>query len=210
MRRLAFILLFACSSSSSPIDGTGNLVTEQRAVPVFHALSITENLSAEIAIGPTSVALEMDDNLVARVATHVENGVLVVEPADGEPELRPSANARLRITTPRLDDISASGVTSVTATSADPISIRAVEDARIVVEGTSARVAIFTTGAARVDCRAMATAADVRSNEASIVRVRATERVSATATEAAAIRVFGNPPSREVVTTDAATVRFEE
>ncbi|AKU97297.1 hypothetical protein AKJ09_03961 [Labilithrix luteola] len=203
------VALVGCGDGS--LDGSGVLVTDQRAVTEFHALSITENLVAEIGVGPSSVTLEMDDNLVKRVAAHVEDGVLVLERGDGEPELRPTNNARIRITTPHLDDISASGATTVLAKSASPaVAISATGRSHVSIAGAAVVVSISATGASDVDSQVPATRADVTTTGTSRVRVRVSERLAATATGASQITVLGEPAAREIVTTGRADVLFSE
>ncbi|MDF2692145.1 MAG: hypothetical protein K0S65_528 [Labilithrix sp.] len=206
---LGALVLAACKDSEA-IEGNGVIVSEQRVVPAFSALSISENLSAEVAVGPTALTVEMDDNLVRRVVSEVRDGVLFVEPLSG-PELRPTSKARVRITTPGLVAISASGTATVAAnSSATAVTIHTIDDARVELSGRAASVSITTTGASRVDCDTSAGIAEVRSNDASDVRVRVAERLSVRVTDAAKITVFGDPRTREIDASDAAKVTFVE
>jgi|GEM_PF-4942074 len=204
-----FVLLAGCSSES--LDGSGVIVTEARTVPEFHGISITENLVAEIATGPTSVDVEMDDNLVQRVATHVEGGILIIEPGAGEPELRPTTRARIRVKMPKLDSIEASRAAAVRAEgSATALSITTSGQAAVAFSGGASSVVVDAHEASRVDCHAASRQAEVTSTGSSNVRVHASERLRVTATDAASVNVSGQPPSREVVTTDAARVVFSD
>lgn len=191
--------------------GDDDLVVQPRVVPEFTSLVIAEDLSAEIGVGDAAVTLEMDADLVDHVVTEVEGGVLHVGARPGGPALHPSSRARVRILTPRLTAVTASGGATVVASSGEPaVQLTAKDSARIELLGSASSVAIATEGAAWVDSQTAAAAADVKSRDASRVRVRVAERLSAHAADAARITVLGQPPARAVEAADGASVVFGE
>lgn len=193
------------------IEGNGDLATETRALAAFHALVIADDLSAEIAIGPSAVSLELDENLVKDVATDVRDGVLHIGRRPGGPALRPSAGARVRIVAPRIDAITASDASTVSAITAGiAMTVTTLDAARVDLTGAAPEVFIRSSGASRVDCQTAATAASIASGDTSDVRVRVSERLAVQAGDAAKVTVLGNPTSREVDAKDAATVVFPE
>ena len=200
----------ACSSDGE-LAGNGVLVHDARTVEAFHGVAASENLVVEVTVGPQAIDLEMDDNLVGRVATFVRGGVLFVEPQAEGPELKPSARSRIRVTVPSLDHVEVTGAAQILATTAAPaIAVEASASGRAEVSGTSTNIAITTSGSADVVSRIPAAVAEISSTASSTVQARATSRVQVTAIDSAFVRVGGSPPVRELVQLDAALIQIVE
>jgi Putative auto-transporter adhesin, head GIN domain len=83
---LALALLSACivvvdgDGYGRGLRGSGVRAEEQRTVPPFHAVELQTAASAVVRVGSgPGLQLACDDNLLARIETHVTNGVLRID-----------------------------------------------------------------------------------------------------------------------------------
>lgn len=93
----------------TPDLGSGNRIRQTRPAGDFTRVIADDALDVEIAIGPrAAIELEGDDNLIDRIRTDAEGGVLHLRVRGGYRVRRPML---ARITMPRLDrvDLDASG-----------------------------------------------------------------------------------------------------
>lgn len=73
---LALLTLGACNH----ITGSGNIISEKRSPGDFHGVSVGGGFNVEIKIGPVrEVIVEADDNVMERIRTYVDDGVLRIE-----------------------------------------------------------------------------------------------------------------------------------
>src|SRR5687768_6948366 len=84
----SLVLLSACRDRA--LEGNGHIVAESREVPAFSGVAVSDRLRAEITEGPPSLTLELDENIIGLVHTHVEGNVLFIEPSDDDLDLEPS------------------------------------------------------------------------------------------------------------------------
>jgi Putative auto-transporter adhesin, head GIN domain len=113
MKNLLFFLVIAilvvsCNGFGPGITGNGNIRTEKRTTPDFHAVKSAGSIDVEITGGDSyAVSVENDDNLLQYVETSVHDGTLIVDYKDGI-----SINndhAKVYITAPSLDKVGVSG-----------------------------------------------------------------------------------------------------
>lgn len=100
----ALLTLGACHH----VTGSGNIITEKRSTGEFKGVHIGGGFTAEVRIGPvTEVVVEADDNVMDRIRTRVEGGILKVE----TDRLNNTTNVHLKvyITTPVLTTVKGSG-----------------------------------------------------------------------------------------------------
>lgn len=97
-----------------PVDGSGNRVTQARPAGDFTRIIADDAMDVEIRIGPSAaIELEGDDNLIGRIRTDADKGVLHLR-VEGSYRVRRPMVAR--ITMPRLErvDLEASGDARIT------------------------------------------------------------------------------------------------
>ena len=89
--------------------------TEDRDVPEFDALSVASGIRATVELGPRSVRVDADDDVLSLVETRVEDGTLQVR---FKPHSHLHGDHRVAVTirTPRLRAVAASGGSFVRAT----------------------------------------------------------------------------------------------
>jgi hypothetical protein len=109
MRLAATLAVFlAVPAVACGEPGDGNVTTERRDLGgTFDAISLRGSVDARVKVGPAvSVAVTIDQNLQPYVKTRLEGGTLVVEQ---ERELRPSKDAYVEVTLPRLRAFATAG-----------------------------------------------------------------------------------------------------
>ena len=113
---LAATAALACSDVTDPdaddgIQGSGNVITESRAVSDFHAVYLS-GAGADVVIehtGEETLTITTDDNIMPLVTSEVRDGTLRLG-IDGSTHTR---TLRYHITVKQLDAIEASGVLAV-------------------------------------------------------------------------------------------------
>ncbi len=115
---LSALLILGCSVVSNTIlgrntlRGSGQLVTEQRAVRDFDRISITAIGDVNLTQGESETLLiEADDNLLPYIETRVENGTLILGLTEEARDLniRPSKPIRFNLTIINLASLSIPG-----------------------------------------------------------------------------------------------------
>lgn len=104
----AFLLLISCDYTT----GSGNIITEKRAVGNFSEISVSNSIEVEVKIGPVAaVEVEADDNIIEHIVTKVSGSILKI----GVEDLHSISNSHLKvyITTPVLKSVNANSSAEV-------------------------------------------------------------------------------------------------
>jgi hypothetical protein len=113
---IASISLSACDFvTGKRVKGNGNMKTEERTEDAFAGVESRSNLSTYVGIGPQSIKVEAEENLLPYIETYVENGVLKIDTKDGF-WLKTNRSIKVYITSPRLNMIKVSGTGDVEGT----------------------------------------------------------------------------------------------
>jgi hypothetical protein len=115
MKKLFFALcaaaLFLASCdfvSGKRVKGNGNMKTDERSETGFTGVTNGTNFDTYVGIGPYSVKIEAEENILPYIKTFVDNGVLKVETEDGF-WLKTKRTVKIYVTAPRLNKINAAG-----------------------------------------------------------------------------------------------------
>ncbi len=153
---LALALLIAGCSGIVGEGGSGDLVTETREVADFTAIDVSRAIRVDVTVAPgdPSVEVTYDDNLVDGIEVSVDGGVLIL---DADRNMRPSDGARIVVRVPALDEITASGASSVAVSGTlegDAVRLKVSGASRIEVPEIRAAVLdIAASGASTVNLR---------------------------------------------------------
>lgn len=225
---VAALLGTACGSNQ--VRGDGQLRDELREVSgTFTRVRVEESYRAEVSLGEPQVLLRLDQNLLKDTVVRFEGSTLVITSTPGT-NLEPSAGAVIRIRTPHLQSVDASGATSVTAeldgsapvlssSGASSITARltaqaqtlAVETSgasRIEVSGAAESQTLHASGSSQLDSTVPSRIAEVRASGAARIHLEAKESVRGEASGASEVTVAGAPPQRSVSTSGDAKVQF--
>lgn len=75
-------ILTGCNLGTT-VDGSGDIMTEERQVPTFRGLVIKGNANANIQIGTEqNLAITTDDNILKILRTTVSDGILTIDSED--------------------------------------------------------------------------------------------------------------------------------
>ncbi len=176
------------------VDGSGNLVTEERPVSEFHGLVATGVGRIEIRRGATeSLRITADDNILPILTSEVRNGRLHLG-SDGT--FTSHDGPRYEITVRDLDELTLAGVMAVEATGIDTelfkVNISGVSVA--TVSGRADRQKVTVAGVSRYDARDLVSrTVDVDVTGPSSAVVRASGALRGSAIGGATIEYIGNP-----------------
>ena len=104
----ACVLLISCDYTS----GSGNIITDTRAVGNFNSISVSSSFDVEVKIGPAAaIRVEADDNIMKYIVTNVSGNELRIK-VEGMHNLN-NVHMKVFITTPSLNRINADASASV-------------------------------------------------------------------------------------------------
>ena len=212
--------------------GNGAVVEEVRTVPEFtDGLRVENALKVRYHVGPQSVTVRADSNVIGLIETFVENGVLVVRRVDGVeflaatneldvwgpalPQLEANSAATLEVTFPPVDalKLSANSSSTVTAKGLQARRLELVADSAstALVTGELSELQVTGVSSSTVDTRgATAQRATVNATSSSWLKVRASDEVTGTAQSSSRVDIYGRPRVTNVVATSASTVAQAE
>lgn len=112
MRKIVFFAaIIIAFTSCDRLSGSGNIVTEKRALDNFTGISVGSAFEAEIKSGPYAVEVEADDNLMKHIKTRVTGGILKIEFKKNTSIT--NAHLKVYITAPEINRINSSGAARV-------------------------------------------------------------------------------------------------
>ncbi|MDA0351825.1 MAG: DUF2807 domain-containing protein [Chloroflexi bacterium] len=129
--------------------GSGHLVTEQRVVSTFQSVRVSDGLRVEIDRGPATVEVTLDGNLIGRLTTAVIGGQLMISCDD----CAPTADSLVRLTTPNLDRLVASGGSRIVAADleGDRLSLELNGGSYLEIGGSINELTIDGSGGSEID-----------------------------------------------------------
>lgn len=182
------------------VTGSGNVVTETRDIRDFSSLEVSGIFRIEVtAQKDFDVAVQADDNLMPFIKTEVRGGVLHIE---SEKHLKTSGPIVVRIAAPDLENIEASGVSSVSVKNlkSDKFGLDTSGASKITVQGSAANFTVDVSGASQIDAGELAAEnATVGASGASNVTVNVSSKLNADASGASKIFYSGPVKSENVV-----------
>lgn len=194
------------------IQGNGDIVEQERPVGAFARVSLAEGLHGDVIVGPeTSVKIRGDSNLLEFIRLELRDGVLTSE-LDGRMGLFPSQPIVVTIITPTLKELRALNGTHLSASGIDTESfvLRASTHARVNVSGSAGKLTLAATNDSDVQAGELAVeTASIGVSGSTEVRLHVTQEIFGTASGGSSITVQGNPPVRDIKTSESSQVHFE-
>ena len=178
------------------LDGSGNVVTESRALGPFHAVSFSGlgHLVLE-QTGSPSLTITAEDNIQPLLVSEVVDGRLTlgVAPNTNLGRVQP---IEFRLTTPALDELSVTGAARIDATNIDSDRLDVVVNGAttVTIAGRADQQDITITGASTYDAAALESrTVTVDATGASRVVVRVSEALTARVRIPSSVTYIGNP-----------------
>jgi len=171
--------------------------SQTRQVSAFHAIDLAGTLTVEVTVGkPASVEITGDADLVDKVITRVDNGVLILDTRREQHRDRRRNRLRAIVTMPDVTALTISGTGTMKVTGVGN------ERLAIAVPGTGELKLTGTTGALQIklDGTGQVTASDLAARDVVVdiagtgqATLRATSSLDARITGTGAIEVHGHP-----------------
>jgi hypothetical protein len=188
------IILFSCFRSKK---GSGNIITETRAVAAFNAVDVSNSINVELVQGnKNEVVVEADDNIIKNIEVVNNGGVLSIK-LNHRGSIR-KFTARVRVTAPVFSSISASSSSSIkssnTITSTDKIKIDASSSADIELDLDVPNVIAECSSSASIDLNGRAKIFEAKANSSADIKAEnlKAETVKADASSSASVHVFAS------------------
>ncbi|AXY75773.1 DUF2807 domain-containing protein [Paraflavitalea soli] len=167
MKKLIFILcavnalvLSSCDFvAGKRVKGNGNVQTVDRPETGFEGIVGGSNFDTYVGIGPYSVKIEAEENIIPYIETFVDNGVLRIETKDGF-WLKPRRAVKITVTAPRLTRIHSSGngniISTTKLTDSSRIDLRVTGNAEMKVEVDAPEIEAELTGNGGIEVKGLA------------------------------------------------------
>jgi hypothetical protein len=224
------LLLSACAFAQ--VAGNGVSREETREVADFTGVEVGSGLNAKVTVGPKSVRISGDENLVALITTEVQDNKLTVSLKKGT-RVKDSSKVRITISSPEVTSVGASGGADVdadvSATSsfaaaasgggelnvrnvdAKSLAVEASGGAEVTVKGRANTVAVEASGGSEVHARdlSLKTLA-VEASGGSSVEANPTDSIAAEASGGSTVHVASSPSQRAVQASGGSEVIFKQ
>lgn len=200
-------IILAASVAVLALAGTAS--AEQRQLSGFTRVSANAGTDVEVVAGP-AFRVDVSGRDATRVVTRVEDSTLIVEPVRGNWFQRGPRDARVRVSMPRVDGLSASSGADLSATgiNSEAIELDSSSGADLRVSG---RCGSFTADASSgsdiyaEDLRCENGSVDVSSG--ADARVFASGRLNVDASSGGGVVTYGNPGLGNVDLSSGGSVR---
>ena len=183
------------SSSSGTLQGSGRAVAQVRTVPAFTSVELAGSNNVTVSVGGKQrVVVRGDDNLVARVTTHVQAGRLVIGNRPGS--FTTTAPMSVTVTVPELNGftLSGSGTVGVDGISTPRFTLALPGSGVIDASGTATRLGASVSGSGQaglIDLRAQDVDASVSGS--GTIMLTALDRLDASISGSGSIIYLGDP-----------------
>ena len=186
------------SSLNNSVQGSGNIVTENRQVEDFSAVDVGGVFKVEITAGKDfSVNVEADDNLLPLIQTSVNGDTLEISTDE---KLSSKSPILVRVTAPNISEIKASGAAKVSIIDIknSELSVELSGASELTATGETGSLNAEISGASVIKARQLSTeSAGVDASGASRAYVSASQTLTAEATGASSVTYLGNPENIE-------------
>jgi hypothetical protein len=204
------LIVVVCAAGCGGLVGNGVAGSESRDLTGFTSVEMTGDFHATLKNGPWGhLVLTGDQNLLPFIDTDVSGGTLVVGTHRGIDERLP---IEVYLTLPSLASVRASGDSTIDAELAtiDRFAIDASGTSIVRVSGHVDATTLTASGDSQILTQTL-DAADVSVDASGTAQLEVAARTSVTGTLSGVsrLRVWGQPATRTLETTEDASVRFE-
>jgi Putative auto-transporter adhesin, head GIN domain len=206
MKKLIVVLLMVsslaagCMLHHDQVVGSGQRRREKREIAAFTSISTEGAYEVEVVSQkPLGLEIEGDDNILPLITTDVSNGVLHIKSKRGFSVSRPIV---LKISTPNIDAIAASGAGSVEVSDLknDKFEIDSNGAPSIKVSGETGEINIEANGAGKIDAQKLRAAkGTVEANGVAKIQVFARDELNVTVSGPSSVVYSGDPKLNKTV-----------
>jgi len=205
---LLTIPLIGCNGAfHSSIEGNGNSIEKNFSVDEFSVVDASHAFEVEISVGgETSVKIEIDENLMKYVEVYVKDNTLYL---GVENNVNINGKMKATISTPNLNGVDVSGACKidVAGIKSDKFSIDMSGACKGTFAGNTKILSIDLSGATKLNTSELkATNVTVDVSGASKCSVYSSESLSADASGASTIVIYGDPAKVETDLSGASSI----
>jgi hypothetical protein len=203
------LLVAGCALAplSTPVVGSGVVLTESRQLPPFSTIRVESAVRATVTVGPTqSVTVTADDNILSHVVTSVSGSRLDIRM---EGAVQQVTKVEVVVTAPTLVGLEASSAGSATVSGivADELRVSTESAGTVFASGTATSIDVSASENSTADLSDVAAqVAKVRVESAARAMLRVTTSVTGRADTAGVVIIEGQPRSVAVETDTAGQV----
>ncbi len=192
---ISFLFALIVLSSCHQIQGSGNVVTENRSTGDFTGVSAGGGFEVELKTGPsTEVRVEADDNLMKYIETRVSGNVLHISTKSNTNIM--DGHYKVFVTSPEINFINSSGAASIHIINVikndEKIKLEASGAASINGEVDAPKISADASGAANITVSGRTMNYDAEASGSATIKTSElmSETTKAQASGAANIHVF--------------------
>lgn len=207
------LVAFSACREFKQVRGSGNIITQNKTIGNFNAISVGGAFEVEIKNGPvTEIKLEADDNIIKYVDIHVSGNTLKVK-TEGLNNLN-NAHLKVFVTAPNISEIKSSGAATVDIKGVlknnDKINLDASGAANINGEVDAPEIVTEASGAANIDITGRTKNYKANASGSGTVRSSGlmSETTKATASGAGTVHVYSSV-SMDANASGAGTVHYK-
>jgi len=211
MDKITFILIAASLAVSGcarhGIKGDGTIVTENRTVSEYSAITAMGGCQIKWTSGKPALAITTDSNLLSHVKTEVVGHTLkILSPGI----LRPTQRITVVLSSASLSDVRLTGGMSFTAAplSSSDLKLQSTGASDVCFEGAVTNLDVRMTGASKLDAKALkAQTATLSLVGASVADITVAEALNVSMTGACSLTYSGKPKTVDKSVTGACSIR---
>jgi hypothetical protein len=192
---LALGLFLTTGCDNDQLEGSGNIISDDRSGDSFSAIDVSDALDVTINQGSEHrVIVRGDDNLITRIITSVSNGVFTARLQSGSYR---NVDFSIEVTVPTLERINFNDAVNgdlINFTASEPLTVELNDASRLDMSGSAPSLILDINDASNLDAFSFTTevcTADV--NDASSVRLTVNDRLEGSVSDASSFRFRGNP-----------------
>lgn len=188
--------LSGCSinTNTDDIEGSGNIISEQRKIKPFHAILIKGSTNIKMTQSPDiSLYISADDNILPLIKAHVDQGTLVIETTQ---DYSSNETVKINLVTPTLDMITIDGASHIGLNKlhTKKLTIHVNGAGQVHATGKADYLDIRVKGAANVDAQKLiSNHVNARIEGAGKIHVHPTQAIKASVEGVGSIIYEGNP-----------------
>ena len=224
------LLLSACAFAQ--VSGNGVAREETREVADFTGVEVGSGLSAKVTVGPKSVRISGDENLVGLVRTEVDDSTLEISLEKGS-RVKGTSKLHITISSPKVTSVSASGGAVVEAEAsaarnfaaaasgggevdvrnldAKALAVEASGGAQVKVKGRADALAVEASGGSKVHAQELSVKTmAVDASGGSVVKANPSESIAAELSAGSTVHVDSSPSQRAVSASGGSEVVFSK
>ncbi|SEQ14825.1 GIN domain-containing protein [Neolewinella agarilytica] len=192
---LALGLFLTTGCDKDQLEGSGNIISDDRSGDSFSAIDVSDALDVTINQGSEHrVIVRGDDNLITRIITSVSNGVFTARLQSGSYR---NVDFSIEVTVPTLERINFNDAVNgdlINFTASETLTVELNDASRLDMSGSAPSLILDINDASNLDAFSFTTeacTADV--NDASSVRLTVNDRLEGRVSDASSFRFRGNP-----------------